>query len=86
MSKNDIRLRRQRFARGADRYRNYGAVMERHEKEKKLKTVIRVFSMFLVALIVIMLIVILGRLEKKTRTAPRPTASEQAFTMRDQMA
>ncbi|MBX7125352.1 MAG: hypothetical protein K1X47_06645 [Cyclobacteriaceae bacterium] len=85
MSKNDIRLRRQRFARGADRYRNYGAVMERHEKEKKLKIVIRAFSMFLVALIVIMLIVILGRLEKKSRTTHKPTVSGQVITVRGQI-
>lgn len=66
MSRNEIRLRRQRLtARGTDRYRNYGAVLERHEQEKKIKKIVRVFTLLFVILILIMLIVIVVRLEKK---------------------
>ncbi len=67
MSKNEIRLRRQKLtSRGAERFRNYGAVLERHEKEVRLKKIIKAFSMFLIILIVIVLLVIIVRIEKRT--------------------
>ncbi len=67
MSRNEIRLRRQRLtARGSERFRNYGAVLQRHEQEMRLKKILRVFTLFAVILILIMLIVILVRIEKKT--------------------
>lgn len=73
MSRNEIRLRRQKLtARGTDRFRNYNAVLERHEQEKKLKKITRVFTFFFLILIVVMLIVIVVRLEKKV--TPKPTA------------
>jgi ABC-type phosphate transport system permease subunit len=66
MSRNEIRLRRQRLtARGTERFRNYGAVLERHEQEKKIKKVVRVFTLLFVILILVMLIVIVVRLEKR---------------------
>jgi hypothetical protein len=65
MSRNDIRLRRQRLSGGASRFRNYGNVLDRHEKEVRIKKLIRVFSYFAIILIVVMLIVILWRAEKK---------------------
>ncbi len=66
MSKHDIRLRRQKFtARGSDRFRNYGAVLERHEKEMRLKKVLKVFTLLFVILIIIVLIVIVTRVEKR---------------------
>lgn len=66
MSKNDIRIRRQKFtSRGTERYRNYGAVLERHEKEKRMKTILKVFSMLFIIFIIIVLIVIVARVEKK---------------------
>jgi hypothetical protein len=77
MSKHDIRLRRQKFtARGTDRYRNYGAVLERHEKEKRLRKVVRVFSMLFIILIIIVMIVIVVRVEK--RTVKKATIRERA--------
>ncbi len=67
MSRNEIRLRRQRLtARGSERYRNYGAVLQRHEQEMRLKKILRVFTLFAVILILVMLIIILVRIEKKT--------------------
>ena len=66
MSKHDIRLRRQRLtARGTERFRNYGAVLERHEKEKRIKKILRVFAYFFIILIVVMMIVIVVRVERK---------------------
>jgi hypothetical protein len=69
MSNHEIRLRRQKLtSRGADRFRNYGAVMHRVEEEKRIKKILRVFGYFLVILILVMLLVIVIRLEKKTRS------------------
>ena len=67
MSKHDIRLRRQRMtARGTERFRNYGDVLERHEKELRIRKIIRVFSFLFIILIVVMLIIIVVRVERKS--------------------
>jgi hypothetical protein len=66
MGKHDIRLRRQRLtARGADRFRNFGAVVQRHEQEVRIKKLVRVFSFFAVILVIVMLIIIVTRIEKR---------------------
>ncbi|MBL7850092.1 MAG: hypothetical protein JNN04_04265 [Cyclobacteriaceae bacterium] len=81
MSKNEIRLRRQKMtARGADRFRNYGAVLHRVEEEKRIKKIIRVFGYFLVILILIMMLIIVIRVERKSsqsKGAPKQTSSVQ---------
>ena len=75
MSKHEIRLRRQKMtARGAERFRNYGAILERHEQEKRLKKIIRAFTMFLIILIMIMLIVIVVRVERKAKMKETTTS------------
>jgi len=80
MGKNEIRLRRQRLtARGADRYRNFGAVMQRHEQEVRLRKIMRVFTLFAVILILIMLFIIVVRWENRSNrktsgNAPQPTS------------
>lgn len=76
MSRNEIRLRR--AARGADRFRNYGAVLQRHERDTKIKRIVRVFSIFAVILILVMLIVILTRVEKAQAKNMGP-ANDQVF-------
>ena len=53
-------------ARGTERFRNYGAVLERHEKEKRIKKILKVFGFFLIILIVVMMIVIVVRVERKS--------------------
>ncbi len=66
MSKYEIRLRSQKFtARGSERFRNYGAVLQRHEKEMRIKKLVRVFSFLFIILIVAMLIIILVNVESK---------------------
>ncbi len=65
MSKHEIRLRRQKLtARGTERYRNYGAVLQRHEEEKRIKKILRVFTFLLIIMILIVLLVIVFRMEK----------------------
>jgi len=61
MSRNDIRLRRQRLTGGGSRFRNYGSVLERHERDVKIKKIIRVFTYFAIILIVVMLLIIVTR-------------------------
>ena len=53
-------------ARGTERFRNYGAVLERHEKEMRIKKILKVFGFFFIILIVVMLIVIVVRIERKS--------------------
>ena len=82
MSKNEIRMRRQRLtAHGSERFRNYGAILERHEKEQRLKKVLRVFGFLLVILIFVMLIVIVVRMEKKAVREKPVTALMQKSTI-----
>jgi hypothetical protein len=65
MSRNDIRLRRQRMtATGANRFRNYSDVLERHERDKKIRKIVRVFVMFVLVLILIGLIFFFSRIEQ----------------------
>ena len=72
MSKHEIRLRRQKLtARGSERFRNYGAVLQRHEKEMRIRKMIRVFSFLFVILIVVMLIIILVNVESRAMVVSR---------------
>jgi len=73
MSKHEIRLRRQKMtSHGAERFRNYGAVLERHENEKRMKKIVRVFTYFLAILIVVVLLVIVVRIEKRVAPPTKP--------------
>ena len=46
-------------------HRNYGELMARHEKEIKIKRVIRVFIYFLIITFVVMLFFLIRRIEQK---------------------
>lgn len=71
MSRNDIRLRRKRFtATGAERFRNYGAVLQRHEREQKLKRTTRVFTYFLLIALVILIWFVVDRWVNKPTNEP----------------
>lgn len=48
------------------RHRNYGEIMARHERDVKVKRVIRVFIYFLVIAIIVLLYFIVIRVEKKS--------------------
>lgn len=47
------------------RFRNFGAVMERHEKEVRLKRILRFFTTLLVVLILIALIFFISQIADK---------------------
>lgn len=70
MSRNDIRLRRQRLSGAGHRFRNYSNVLERHERDMKIKKIIKVFTYFAVILIVVMLIIIVTRTAKRLQDEP----------------
>ena len=59
---------------GSDRFRNYGAVLQRHEQEMRIKKIVRVFTLFAVILILVMLIIIIVRVENRTQKDPKPTS------------
>ena len=65
MSRNEIRLRRHRMtASGADRFRNYSDVLNRHERDVRVKKIVRVFVMFVLILALIGVIFFLSQIEK----------------------
>ena len=76
MGRNEIRLRRQRMtARGSERFRNYSSVVRRHEGNRRIKKIMRVFGFSLVLLIVIMIIVFLSRWEQRSSPAKQKEES-----------
>lgn len=80
MGKHEIRLRRQKLtARGADRYRNYGAVLKEHEEEKRIKKIVRVFTYFLIIAFVVILLIILSRWENR-ENQKKVKATEISYT------
>jgi preprotein translocase subunit SecG len=66
MARNDIRLRRQRMTTGnIARHRNYGDIMERHERDQKWKRMFKVFIYFLVAAFLTIILIIVLRWEQR---------------------
>ena len=66
MSRNEIRLRRNRLS--GQRFRNYGAVLQQHEKEMRLKKIFKVFTFLLVILILIALIFYVSQIEERVKS------------------
>lgn len=67
MGRNEIRLRRQQMSTSRiARHRNYPELMRQHDREVKLKRVLRVFTYFLVVLFLIIILVIVLRWERKS--------------------
>lgn len=65
MSRNEIRLRRQRLtASGTDRFRNYSEVLNRHERDRRIRMIIRIFLTFMTILVLVGIIFVLSRVEK----------------------
>lgn len=66
MGKNEIRLRRQMMSTGRiARHRNYTELMRQHDRDVKLKRVLRVFIYFLVVLFFVIILIIVLRWEKR---------------------
>lgn len=83
MARNDIRLRRQRMTAGnIARHRNYGDIMERHERDQKWKRMFKVFIYFLIAAFFTIVLVIVVRWEqrKSKGQATANKVTEQVFS------
>ncbi len=66
MARNDIRLRRQRMTAGnIARHRNYGDIMQRHERDQKWKRMFKVFIYFLIAAFLTIVLIIVVRWEQR---------------------
>ncbi|MCK6618730.1 MAG: hypothetical protein L6Q51_13920 [Cyclobacteriaceae bacterium] len=66
MGRNEIRIRRQLMSSGRiARHRNYTELMRQHDKEVRLKRVIKVFTYFLIILFLLILLLIIIRWENK---------------------
>lgn len=66
MGRNEIRLRKNLMSAGRiARHRNYSELMRQHNKEIRLKRVLRVFYYFLIILFLLILLLIVLRWESK---------------------
>jgi hypothetical protein len=76
MGKHEIRLRRQRLtARGSERFRNYSAVLKQHEENRRIKTLVKIFTYFIIIAALVLVIVLLSRWEERPASvlpAPSP--------------
>lgn len=56
-------------------HRNYGELMARHERDRKIRHVVRVFVYFLIILAIIILFVMVKRIERKATMKTPPATS-----------
>jgi large-conductance mechanosensitive channel len=77
MGRNEIRLRRSSMSSGRiAQHRNYGELMARHEKEVRIKRIIRVFTYFLIIAFMIILFLMVRQVqEKKSPREPQKKVS-----------
>jgi hypothetical protein len=76
MSRNEIRLRKNRISPGdIARHRNYGKLMRRHDRYLKMKRSIIALVYFLVIILMILMYMLTKRAEQKRET---PAAPEKA--------
>ena len=74
MGRNEIRLRRQKVSSGRiAQHRNYGELMERHERDIRLRRIVRIFVYFLIILALLIVFVIVHRWEQKKETVKPQT-------------
>jgi len=87
MSRNEIKIRRQRAsATGADRFRNYSAILSRHRRDMRKKRLVRFLWISIVAIVMILIIILIGMYltigssKPKTADAIRSSAYEQGLS------
>lgn len=74
MGRNDIRLRRQMMSSGRiAQHRNYGEIMARHERDLRMKRIVRIFIYFLIiAFMIIVYLFVKGWEQRRTPPATPP--------------
>lgn len=89
MSRNEIRIRRQRAsATGAERFRNYSAILSRHQRDMRMKRLMRFLWISIVAIVMILIILVgiylfLGTTKAKSqKSAIRSSAYEQDLPLK----
>lgn len=65
-------------ASGADRFRNYSDVLNRHERDMRIRKIIRVFLMFMLIIILIGVIFFLWRVEEGEVPFDKKTSYEMS--------
>lgn len=66
MGKSEIRLRRNMMSTGRiARHRNYTEVMRQHDRDTKLKRILKVFTYFLIILFITLILIIVIRWERR---------------------
>ena len=66
MGRNEIRLRRQKVSSGRiAQHRNYGELMQRHERDVRLRRIVKAFIYFLIIVALLVMFVIVRRWEQK---------------------
>jgi hypothetical protein len=56
------------------RHRNYGELMARHEKELRIKKIIKLFMYFLIVVFMVVLFFIVKRVQEGENKAGKPTS------------
>lgn len=88
MSRNEIKLRRQRAsATAADRFRNYSAILSRHQRDMRMKRLMRFLWISVVAIVMILIILIglyfvLGAQKQKSSSAIRSATYVQDLSLK----
>jgi len=76
MGKNEIRLRRSMISTGRiAKHRNYTELMRQHDRDTKLKRILKVFTYLLIILFISLILIIVIRWERRRSLEPSGTAS-----------
>ncbi len=76
MGKNEIRLRRERLTTGRIAWhRNYSEIMRIHDRDMRLRRVLRAFTYFLIILFLLIILVVIWRWEKRQQNPAIPHKS-----------
>jgi preprotein translocase subunit SecG len=78
MGQNEIRIRRNMMSTGRiARHRNYSELMRQHDRDTKLKRILKVFTYFLIILFITLILIIVIRWERR-----KTSKSSQAYIER----
>lgn len=61
-------------------HRNYGELMARHEREMKIKRIVKIFMYFLIIMFIITVFYIIKRVERKNIIKKQETSLYQPLT------
>jgi len=72
MGRNEIRLRRQKMSSGRiAQHRNYGQLMERHERDVKIRRITRTVIYFLIVLFLFIVFLLVKRWENNRESVEK---------------